>query len=148
MGPTIRRFGALVALTVLMGVLAAPSQSAVAHDGDFNHYKTKHFFTKKAANDRFVIQRYAVVDSAGNLVRGERVASATRNGEGSYKVTFKKDVADCAFSVTPLAENGAIPIRFAVASTGALWGDKSVGVGILKSDGSFLDGGFSIVMTC
>ena len=132
---------------MVLGVLSAPPQRAVAHDGDFNHYK-QHFYTKKASNDRFVVQRYAVVDSAGNLVRGERVDSAVRNNAGVYKVTFKKDVAECAFSVTPLAENGAVPIRFASASTGAIWGDKSVGVAIFKSDGTFLDGGFSIIMTC
>jgi len=147
MTSTVRLLGGLMALFVLLGVVSAPTQSAMAHDGDFNHYK-KHFYTKKASNDRFVVQRYAVVDAAGNLVRGERVAAATRSNPGAYKVTFDKQVADCAFSVTPLAENGALPIRMASASTGAIWGPNSVGIGIFGSDGNFSDAGFSIVMTC
>ena len=147
MSTTIRSLGVLLTLVLLFGMVSAPSPTAVAHDGDFEHYE-KHFHTKKVANNRFTVQRYAVVDSEGVLVRGERVVAAVRTNEGTYRVTFNREVAQCAFTVTPLAENGAVPIRFASASTGNIWGANSVGVAVFASDGSFLDGGFSIVMTC
>ena len=144
---SVSRIISWMAILVLVAVAVAPPTSAGAHDGDFQHYKS-HFYTKKKANARFVVQRFAVVDSAGNLVRGDRVLAAEKTNPGVYRVTFNREVADCAFNVTPLSENGAVPIRFASASTGNIWGTKSVGVAIFSKDGAFLDGGFSITMTC
>lgn len=141
------RVASFVAILVFAVASVAPPPAAKAHDGDFQHLKS-HFYTKKKANKRFVVQRFAVVDSGGNLVRGDRVVSAERTNPGVYKVTFGRAVADCAFNVTPLAENGAVPIRFASASTGNIWGADSVGVAIFSKDGALLDGGFSITMTC
>jgi hypothetical protein len=143
----IIRVASFIAVIVLAAAAVAPPPAAKAHDGDFQHLKS-HFYTKSKANNRFAVQRFAVVDSGGNLVRGDQVVSAQRNNPGVYKVTFRRAVADCAFNVTPLAENGALPIRFATASIGNIWGPDSVGVAIFSKDGTFLDGGFSITMNC
>ncbi|MCP3976281.1 MAG: hypothetical protein GY720_17495 [bacterium] len=147
MKDNIIRIVSWTAIVVLIVAAVTPQTTALAHDGDFQHYKS-HFYTQKKANNRFVIQRFAVVDSSGNLVRGDRVVSAQRSSAGVYRVTFNREVAECAFNVTPLAENGALPIRFASASTGAVWGPETVGVAIFSSGGNLLDGGFSITMTC
>lgn len=43
---------------------------------------------------------WAVVDSAGVLVRNKGVASASRNGAGTYIVTFNQDVTGCSYQAT------------------------------------------------
>ena len=135
-------------LIALFALALVPVTGVAAHDGSLAHLARRHFHTKAAANERFVTGRWAVVDSNGTLVRGNKVVSATRTGEGAYQVTFNRDVSACAYSVTPLAENGAFPIRTAAASTGGFRPADAVGVAIISSAGAFLDGGFSLIVTC
>ncbi len=142
------RTASWLVLIALFALALVPVTGVAAHDGSFAHLARRHFHTKAAANERFVTERWAVVDSAGTLVRGEKVVSATRTGEGTYQVLFNRDVSACAYNVTPLAENGAFPKRSAVASTGGFRPADTVGVAILSSAGAFLDGGFSITVTC
>ena len=40
----------------------------------------------------------AVVNSAGNLMRGSGAVSSVRNGVGYYVVTFERSVHDCTIS--------------------------------------------------
>ncbi len=142
------RTASWLVLIALFALALVPVTGVAAHDGSLAHLARKHFHTKAAANERFVTERWAVVDSGGTLVRGEKVVSAIRTGAGTYQVTFNRDVSACAYNVTPLAENGALPIRTAVASTGGFRPAETVGVGIISSAGAFLDGGFSITVTC
>lgn len=138
----------LALLVVLAAVALVPATGVVAHDGSIQHLAQKHFHTKAVANDRFVIERWAVVDAAGSLVRGERVVSAARLGEGIYSVEFNRDVSQCAYSVTAYAENGGLPIRIASVSTGGDIPADDVVVGMYNTSGFFSDAGFSLVLSC
>ncbi len=143
-----KRLTSWLALLVLTALVLVPVTGVVAHDGSIQHLAQKHFHTKTVANDRFVIERWAVVDAAGSLVRGERVVSATKLATGIYRVEFNRDVSQCAYSVTPHAGNGGLPIRIASASTGSTIPADAVAVGMYSTDGSFFDGGFSLVLSC
>jgi hypothetical protein len=45
-------------------------------------------------------QRFAVVNSGGQLVRGRDVSSAARTGNGRYQVIFNADIRGCAYFAT------------------------------------------------
>lgn len=135
---------------VLIGILAGTLLlgTASAHLTTFEHVKKKHFYTKKIADNRFVKRMWAVVDTDGHLVRGRGASGALRTGEGVYLVTFNSDVDGCSYDVTPWAGNGGTSPRITAATTGGIVGTDQVRVGTLDPDGVFLDGGFSLAVTC
>lgn len=143
----VKRLLPTLLIAVMAAVALAPVPIASAHDGDFKHLKS-HFYTKATANQRFTPRMFAVVGADGTLVRHYKAAASTRSGPGTYWVTFKRDISTCAYAVTPIAENGATPIRFASIGRGGFIPDDQVVVAVFGSDGSFLDGGFSLVVTC
>lgn len=146
---TIRsRLASWLVLLALLALALVPATGVAAHDGSIRHLAQKHFHTKAAANDRFVIERWAVVAADGSLVRGERVVSATRNAMGVYSVKFNRDVSQCAYSVTPLSENGGVSLRIASVFRGDPIPPDTVGVAMYGASGGFADGGFSLVLTC
>jgi hypothetical protein len=158
-----RRFAqelALLLVGMLMGsVMLTP---VGAHITSFNHLKTKHFYTKKAADARFIdagekAASAGKADVAGNVMAatvpvGDSCAitastggvSATRTGN-TCDVTFPRSVDACMVGATPLHPQGAIGGEAAIQKLGG----ATVKVGRFDSVGGTPTAGlFSIFAVC
>jgi len=92
---------------------------------------------------------FAVVDSAGNLARGNRAISATHLGTGNYEVVFDKNVNKCAFTASiGTTGAGSIPAPGLVTVAGRAGNKAGVFVRIVDRLGNSLDSSFHLSVTC
>jgi hypothetical protein len=134
-----------------------------AHIGSFNHLKTKHFYTKKAADQRFVdngeLQTqlanlpgpkiYAANVNASGVMLGSVPAGATssRTGTGQYTVSFQRPITGCVIS-SSLASAGP---GFDFGETTVLpfpGNPNALRVATATSSGVFVDQTFAVQMVC
>lgn len=96
----------------------------------------------------FAAASFAVVSSAGTLVRGEDATSAVRRGTGKYSVTFNSSVRNCAFVAT-LAATGSSgsPTGFAGLALNPV-NNRTVDVQTHSENGNNSDRPFHLVVIC
>jgi hypothetical protein len=117
----------VMATIAVFGVLAGGGAYAASTigPGDIkkNAVRSKHIKTgevKRPDLAKDLKPRFASVTDGGTLESGRGVVSATRTGEGTYVITFDRNVTDCAPAVTKGAHGtgvidlGTVPF----ASTG------------------------------
>ncbi len=84
----------------------------------------------------------AVVDSNGNLLRGEGATLATKDGTGSYFVVFNREVESCAWVATLNGSSGEISVDRLGPNTALLE------VETRDSSGTVQDRPFSLAVHC
>jgi hypothetical protein len=89
----------------------------------------------------------ANVNSTGTLVRGSRVASATRTSTGTYQVIFDRNVSQCTyFAGTATGNAGVEDGEVTVTNYGA--NANGVFVRTFNSAGTLTDKGFQVEVIC
>jgi len=87
----------------------------------------------------------AIVDNAGNLVRGRGAESSERPAEGDYRVTFNRDVNACVPVATPRLVGTP---RFATVRADAGTGANEVRVRIWDDEGNASNFQFNLLILC
>ena len=94
--------------------------------------------------------RFAVVNGAGQAVRGRDISSVARTAEGRYQVIFKGDVRSCAYFATPGDPSAGTPPNHTEISVSSL-GSNVNGVAVRTQNGSNgdpLNRGFHLIVMC
>ena len=94
--------------------------------------------------------RYAVVNSAGQGVRGRGTTSVARTAEGRYQVIFDADVRNCGYYATVGDPSAAAPPQNSQISVSSL-GSNVNGVSIRTENGgngAEADRPFHLVVFC
>jgi hypothetical protein len=93
--------------------------------------------------------RFAVVNGAGQVVRGRDVSSAARTGAGRYQVVFNADVRSCGYYATVGDPSAAGPPQNAHASVASLGSNvNGVAIRVENNGGAEVDRGFHLVVLC
>jgi len=95
---------------------------------------------------------WAVVDSAGKVLRQGGVTSATRTAVGRYTVTFANSGSPCALNASPNGTNANLNISVTGISTLVnklpTVSTTQAGVQIRNNAGTAVDSGFTIMRSC
>jgi hypothetical protein len=141
---------ALLAAGMVIGVVMVATPSGAHIGGTVNHLWNH---LKPKADARYVNESellWAVVDgNTGNLARGNRVASSTRSGAGTYQVRFARNVRNCAYVAT-IGLTGASGTSAAadIAVVGENASVNGVFVTVEDPPGTRVDRSFHLVVTC
>ena len=95
--------------------------------------------------------RFAVVNSAGQAVRGRDISSVARTGEGRYQVIFNGDVRNCAYFATigdPSASGPPNHSEISVASLGSNVNGVAVRTQGGGADGAQANRPFHLIVMC
>jgi hypothetical protein len=131
----------LAIVGVVVGVLLL-SPVAAHVNKNFSHLWNDHI---KAKADGRYVQRsqaaWARVADNGNLVSGLGIESTSRDDVGTYLVQFKRNVQECAASVTSWTNN-LIPGIDTVVNV------RTLEVGLVNTANNPVDSPFSIMVRC
>jgi hypothetical protein len=95
------------------------------------------------------IERWAVVNGAGGLVRGTGVLATKRLGPGRFEVTFDKNVASCGYTATiGDAANGLVYAPGLVFTAGGHSSASAVYVETKNPGGGLQDYPFHLAVAC
>ena len=92
---------------------------------------------------------FAVVNSDGTLARGVATSSTLRQSAGTYRVTFTRDVSDCAFTGTlgnaggGFPPSGTVGIAFSDTAT-----PNDIYVETRNTAGALTDASFHVDVAC
>jgi hypothetical protein len=94
--------------------------------------------------------RFAVVNAAGQAVRGRDISSAARTSEGRYQVIFNGNVRSCAYFATIGDASASAPPSHSEISVSSL-GTNVNGVAVRTQhggNGDQLDRAFHLIVMC
>jgi hypothetical protein len=94
--------------------------------------------------------RFAVVNAAGQAVRGRDISSAARTSEGRYQVIFNGNVRSCAYFATIGDASASAPPSHSEISVSSL-GSNVNGVAVRTQNGgngNQLDRAFHLIVMC
>ena len=94
--------------------------------------------------------RFAVVNGAGQAVRGRDISSVARTAEGSYQVIFNGNVRNCAYFATIGGTSASLPPSHSEISVSSL-GSNVNGVAVRTQNGgngNALDRSFHLIVMC
>jgi hypothetical protein len=94
--------------------------------------------------------RFAVVNAAGQAVRGRDISSAARTSEGRYQVIFNGNVRSCAYFATIGDASASAPPSHSEISVSSL-GSNVNGVAVRTQhggNGDQLDRAFHLIVMC
>jgi hypothetical protein len=94
--------------------------------------------------------RFAVVNAAGQAVRGRDISSVARTSEGRYQVIFNANVRNCGYYATIGDPSASAPPSHSEISVGSLASNVN-GVAIRTQNGgngNQLDRAFHLVVMC
>jgi len=94
-------------------------------------------------------QKFAVVDSIGNLSRGGHVLSSAHLGAGAYEVIFDKNVSKCAFTASVgTTGTGSVPNPGMITVAGRAGNNAGVFIRIVDRLGNSADLPFHLALNC
>jgi hypothetical protein len=93
--------------------------------------------------------RWAVVNGAGQAVRGRDVSSVARTSEGRYQVIFSGDVRGCGYFATAGDPSAAVPPANSQVTVSGLGANvNGVAIRTMNNAGNQADRGFHLVVMC
>jgi hypothetical protein len=93
--------------------------------------------------------RFAVVNGAGQLVRGRDISSVARTGPGRYQVIFNADVRSCGYYATIGGPSAGGPPQNSQVSVASLASNvNGVAVRTENNGGAEVDRGFHLIVFC
>ena len=93
--------------------------------------------------------RWAVINGAGQAVRGRDVSSVARTSEGRYQVIFSGDVRGCGYLATAGDPSASAPPANSQVTVSSLGSNvNGVAIRTMNNAGNQADRGFHLVVMC